>query len=245
MRREYSNPPIMEAACQLIFEGSIWDPTIPGQFYDKIKHTYPLKRAIQKMGLEVNLAGPPTTQFRKEGDLMRFVNEKEARIVQLSRDLLIVNQQRPYPASFELWKPAIIEMFEHYRALTAPKRLAGLSLHYLNQIVIPGFQVNLPEYFQVFPRIPQALEDHGNFFLRLEAVPEHLQHKLIITFGSAPSADPGNSPHILDIFDQHEFPDESGFITLAGKLDEAHENIQSAFEHSITDRARALFGKER
>lgn len=244
MKRKYERPPVTEVACQLIFESSAWDPTIPGLFYDKVRDKYPIKRAIQKVGIEVNLSGQAAThQLRKEADTMQFVNEKDARIVQISSDLVVINQLRPYPESFELWKPVIVKMFDLYRTLATPKRLSGLSLHYLNQIVIPSEHVNLPDYFQIFPKIPKTLEDHGNYFLRLEAASRYKGHKLIVTFGSAPVPGPQTSAHILDLFDQYEFQDESGFNALDEKLKEAHDNIESAFEESITEKSRQLFGE--
>lgn len=43
-RRQYNNPPIVEALCEIRFSpGQDWDLTIPGHFHEKIKTTYPGK----------------------------------------------------------------------------------------------------------------------------------------------------------------------------------------------------------
>jgi hypothetical protein len=96
-------------------------------------------------------------------------------------------------------------------------------------------------YFRVYPFIPTELATkHGPFLMRLELPPLNPGHQLILTFGNAPVDKAGTLALLLDLYDIVA-PGEGKGEDIESPLNEAHGNLNHAFEKTITDAARALF----
>src|SRR3990172_4896115 len=155
--RKYRKPPVVEALCEIYFAGSNWDETVPGGFYDRVKDRFPVKRQREIQEAEVAFAGSgeAAASVRRLPPWMQFLSEKGDRLIQLGRDLLVVNQLRPYP-SFEDWEPVIYAALEVYRDLAQPKGVARLGMRYINRVVIPEPVILMEDYFTVYPHLPTA-----------------------------------------------------------------------------------------
>lgn len=241
--RRYRNRPVVEALCELFFLESEWDQTIPYAFYERVHDRFPTKTQLEQMGVEVQLgpkeagakllAGSPRIQFSREDG---------SRMVQVAQNLLVVNQLRPYP-KFEEWKPTVSEMLSLYRELAKPKGVDRLGVRYINKIVIPAPAFRMEDYFRIYPEIPPELGSaHGRFLMRLEIPPKHDGHQLIVTFGTAPAEGPESSSELLDLYDVVP-AGKADFDNIDRRIEEAHANIEHAFESMITDQARALFAE--
>ena len=108
-RRKYANPPVQEALGEIYFDGSRWDDTVPGRFYDRVLPLGFSRRETAREATEVMDRAPDAERYGATSDpaaRMRFHCEPERRVLQVGRDLVIVNQLRPYPR-FETWAPTI------------------------------------------------------------------------------------------------------------------------------------------
>lgn len=244
--RRYRNPPVLEALCEIYFADSMWDETVPGAFYERIKDDFPEKRqrVVQEAHVELGTADA-RAGVRLLPPWMQFVSLTGDRMIQVAEKLLVVNQLRPYP-HFEGWQPVVHRALQIYRELAQPKSVARLGLRYINQIVIPGAKVRMEDYFVIYPNLPPKLGDtHHSFLVRVE-VPQERGHKVLVTFGSAPIQQPGKDEQVfmLDLYDilQAELVLEE--IDVDETVRVAHDNIVLAFESSITSRLRDLFGLE-
>ncbi len=242
--RRYRKPPVIEALCEIYFAGSSWDETVPGLFYERIKGEYPKKqqRTIQEaqitMGPEQAVAG-----VRQLPPWMQFVSDEKHRMIQITRDLLVVNQLHPYP-HFETWEPEIYRSLRIYQELAQPKKVARLGVRYINRIVIPEARLRMEDYFTVYPNLPERLGDaHGAFFVRVEAPKVEQRHTVLITFGTAPRPDPSKKGQafMLDLYDIVDVNAPVDDAALKEQIGQAHDNLVVAFEDSITDRLRELF----
>ena len=246
LRRKYRRSPIVEALCELYFEGSEWDDTVPGQFYDQIKAQFPIKRQreIQEAHVMLSTAGEASAGVKRLPPWMQFVASDESRFIQIGQDVLVVNQLRPYP-HFEDWEPLIYSSLETYRALAKPKGIARLGLRYINRVVIPHTQILMEDYFTVYPQLPKAMGDmHGRFMIRVDLPSRQGEHGVLITFGSAPAEKPNEIAHLLDLYDIFKPEQPLTFDAVKAQVTIAHENIEAAFEGSITDKLRTLFEVE-
>ena len=243
--RKYKNPPVVEALCEFFFSGSKWDSTLPGLFFEKIKDNYPKKRELEQIGVEVNISKNMQGSKVMHGEKrIQFVKEDNSQLVQIERDLLVVNQLKPYP-KFEDWKPAVDKMLNFYIQLADPQGIRQLGIRYINRIVIPTNKFKMEDYFYLYPEVPQSLESmHGRFMMRLEIPPKHKEHLLVITFGTAPADSPQTSVEMLDIYDIFALPQPLSTSDVDKYIIEAHENIEVAFENSITNKTRELFEEE-
>jgi len=243
--RKYKNPPVVEALCEIFFSSSKWDSTLPGLFFDKIKDIYPQKRELEQMGVEVSISREiQGSKVMRGGQRIQFIKEDGSQLIQIEKDLLVVNQLKPYPR-FEDWKPVIDNMLNLYVQLTEPQSVRRVGIRYINRIIIPESKFKMEDYFYLYPEVPQSLEAiHGRFMMRLEIPPKHKGHLLVITFGTAPTDSPETSTEMLDLYDIFALPQPLAISAVDKYIIEAHENIETAFENSITDRTRELFEEE-
>ncbi len=244
MPRRYAQPPVVEALCEIFFHHSKWDPTVPGVFYQSISDRFPTKQEIKQVDLAVELGKESAaTKMSAVEPRSRFLSADASRMVQVGRDLLVVNQLKPYPR-FEDWQPLITEMLQHYRDIASPAGIQKIGLRYINRVTIPETGHPMESYFRLYPEVPQTLGSaHGQFFLRLQIPARHGEHALIVTFGSTGADDPNSSAYLLDLYDICSAGEQLSVDLVNRRTNEAHENVEHAFENIITDKARALFGE--
>jgi len=245
MSKKYKNPPVVEALCEIFFGGSKWDSTLPGLFFEKVKKDFPKKRELDQIGVEVSISKDTHGSQVIHGEKrLQLVKEDNSRLIQIEKDLLVVNQLRPYPR-FKDWRPVIDEMLKHYSDLAQPAGVQRLGVRYINRIVIPAAKFQMEDYFYLYPEVPQSLGAiHGKFMVRVEIPPKNKGHLLMITFSTAPADSPETSALMLDIYDIFPFSQLLSIEKVDKYIDEAHDNIEMAFETSITEKTRDLFEKE-
>jgi uncharacterized protein (TIGR04255 family) len=244
--RRYRKPPVVEALCEIYLADSAWDETVPGAFYEQVKDEFPQKRQREIQRAEISLgASEATAGVRRMPPWMQFVSEAKHRMIQIAKDLLVVNQLCPYP-HFAEWEPEVYQALGIYRELALPKKVSRLGLRYINRVVIPEERVRMEDYFTIYPNLPPRLGNlHGSFMVRVE-VPRLEQGQLVITFGTAPSPDPGQvqQAFMLDFYDILPINESIDAVDFKKEIQRAHDNIAVAFEDSITDRLRSLFEPE-
>lgn len=248
MRKKYKNPPVQEALCEIFFSGSAWDNTIPGSFYEGIKKDFPNKAQLKQFGVELNIAEKErVAKFHDNEDRIQFRKPDGSQIVQLAKDMLVVNQLQPYP-HFEAWLPVVKSKLDLYLRLATPKMITKIGVRYINRIDIPKAEIRLEDYFNIYPQLPQGLgEKHGSFMMRLELPPKHFSHQLVITFATAPSKQPESMAFALDLYNifSNSLSVERGAELVTQIANEGHENIELAFENSIKENLRLLFQEEK
>lgn len=238
--RHYDRPPVVEALVEVYFAGSQWDMTIPGRFYERVKDRFPNVSSQVQFEIPIAPTGGPTAPVARDRAQLR--SPDGSRLVQVGRDLLVVNRLRPY-SEFAEWRPDFVRMLTLYRELAQPSSFARVGVRYLNKIVVPGQEVELSKYFRLYPEVPEGLgSPHGAFLLRVETrPPAHPDHEFVATFGTS-ETDDGQPALLLDLYDTAKSPD-GALDRVVDLVDEGHVNVAAAFEHSITDEARRLFGE--
>jgi len=246
MGRKYRNPPVVEALCEFQFIPSQpWDITILGLIYERIKDKFPKKQQQFGVGIQLQPTDrgvehriepvPPRIQFRKED---------ETALIQIAPDLLVVNQLKPYP-TWENFKSVILENFNVYREIANPKGFRRIGLRYINIFEFDKLGIELTEYFRYYPSIPEdLLQTHTSFLVRVELPFEDGNEILILTLGSIVPSKPDVISLVLDIDYAMIKPDYISLDSIVEWLERAHKQVERAFESSITDKTRDLFGKE-
>lgn len=240
--KKYKNPPVVEALCEIYFHESKWDGTLPGLFFEKVKESYPKKRELEQIGVQVSVSKETqAAQVQRGARRIQFIKEDGSRLIQIENNLLVINQLRPYP-KFEDWKPVVDEMLGYYSEVAQPRGIRQMGVRYINRVIIPAPEFKMEDYFNLYPEVPESLGAmHGRFMMRLEIPPKHKDHGLMVTFGTAPPESPGTSAEMLDIYDIFALPQPFPLKDVDKYIIEAHENIEAAFENSITSKARKLF----
>ncbi len=248
--KKYLRPPVVEALCEIFFSESEWISTIPGKFFNIIEKEYPLQNELQQVEAAVNVS--PTTQsaqFQAKGSRVQFLNGDRSRVVQLEKDLLVINQLRPYQ-KFSTWQPVIFAMLKHYDGLVHPKGVKQIGLRYINDIELPlppaDKKLRMEDYFKIFPQVPEELGGtHGRFMLRMDIPPLHKDHGLVITLVLRSMKDNEPVHFMLDIYDIFVSQEKILLDSVPSLVTHAHENIVLAFEKSLTENTKNLFSEEK
>lgn len=239
----YKYPPVVEALCELYFEGSRWDQTVPGRFYDLVAGDFPKRTEGAFFRTEIQVASDGATESRQVSKpRLELRNEAGSQLVQLAQDLLVVNQLQPYPESFEHWEPRIYSLLDSYNTVAMPARIKRIGVRYINNIVIPGKRVQLEQYFTIYPQLPPSLGDsHGQFMIRFEVPTREGEHHILYTFGSAPAPDADSHAFLLDLYDISSGGIAPDREAVSSRVRKARALLEGAFEDSITDKLRDIF----
>lgn len=244
--RKYKNPPAIEVLFEIYFSETQSNLTLFGDFYQKIKDDYPRQEQLRNIGLEMNFT-QQSVQAKQlnQGNMMRFSKEDNSQLVQISEGLLTVNKLKPY-LGYEAFKENVQSVLHPYLEAAKPKYSERIGMRYIDRIQIPEEDFELNKYFNF--SLNFANKDFSTITgisFRVQLMPKHKEHQLLVTLNSVPSSVEGKSEFILDMYDTfilHKEIDENSILTV---LDNAHENIEHVFEAVITDSSRNLFGEEK
>jgi len=243
MGRKYRNPPLVEALCEFLFEPSQpWDITVPGLFYEKVRKEFPIKRQQEMLEMEFRFHQAAMEQKMRGGiTRVQFWRADETALTQIGPDFLAVNHLKPYP-TWDVFLPLILKLFTIYRELAKPEGLRRVSLRYINHIEVCKDISELGRYFRFYPPQLEGLTKlYDNFLIRVEISYNGGRDSLFLTAGRAQPQDQNMMAVLLDL--EYAMKELHGIHLEEVKewLQEAHDQIERAFEACITDEARILF----
>lgn len=244
-QRTYKSDKIVEALCEIRFiPHGEWDPTVFGSYYDLIKNEFPKKQTQEVRRFELRAEESAIKQSFCPPELrMRFLAPDDSAMIQLARNLLVVNILRAYP-SWGKFKPLILKRVQDYSKAADTKGIQRLGLRYINRYEFPTSDFDAQALFNVYPCVPKEINGRARpFFMRVEH-PYSDSERLVLTFGETDSGRKDVVAVLLDL--DHVFLNLEGMELpdLGDKLELAHDRVQGAFETCITDRIRALLGGE-
>lgn len=234
--------PIEEILCTINFIPSMeWYLTDFGKFYSKIEGEYGKKEQMkilkQAIGEETNETENGSC---KEEILMRFSNDEGNRIVQLSRNTLIINLLPPYPG-WEEFKPIILDRIDDYISSFKPVGIDSLGIRYINRFTEPSNDFTIEKIFCVNNYLP------GIIFKKRSPFIIHLMFKNgenISTELKTGHVDAEKEDHTAIILDIEVSSLKSLRIErdfLSTKLDEYHKRLNGIFKSCISDRLKKIY----
>ena len=240
---KYKNPPIVEALCEFQFiEKEPFDNTIPGLFYKEIQERYPKKIEQKGLSFAVNPKEGKIVPGVEMLGRMQFFNKDNTSLIQIGPNLLAVNFLKPYPG-WEVFKPQIIKHLDIYKKLIPPAGFKRIGLRYIDKIEIPliNNSIAIEDYFKLAPSYPPGLGAHyDSVSIRMEFPYEGGRDKLIVALTSATPEKEGFGAFILDM-DYFISSNDKIDIVEQEWIENAHANIESAFESIIADKCRSIF----
>ncbi|MFJ3769825.1 TIGR04255 family protein [Streptomyces sp. NPDC090082] len=242
-RREYRNPPIVEALCTFNFApGDPWNLTIPGRLYEQLKEAYPAPPE-QRESIEANFdlgdPGKPSVTVGNKSPIVVFRNENK--LLTVGADKLSCHSLAPYEG-WESLRKRSLEALIAYSDVAKPVGVSSIQLRYVNRVEIPSGAVELPEYFAIVPTLPQMgfPGTITGFFDRTEiqfAESEHV--RMAFTWASHGSDSDDISAFILD-FDLR-WTRQAQIDEAPNALEDLREKERAAFESLISDKLRGMF----
>lgn len=252
MSKLYKNSPIIEAACNFSFtQESSWNATIPGQLYVKLQQDYPEVRHVQdfeslwERADADKEAQQPTLHHRiNQISRTQFVSSDGGWIIQVQPFALSVNRIAPY-TSWAEFSPKIKFGLSTYRDVVNPKNIRGIQLQYQNKIVVPGPLVHPEDFFNFHYAMPPNLGGRdtaiSNFLIGVQMPFDDGMNQLKLQLSTLPSEDADSVAFLLQLVCDAAKPDSISLDNIDQWLDTAHDNVEKAFESSISDKLRIQF----
>jgi len=247
MNKKYKKPPIQEVVVEFEFTpGNKWDMTIPGLIYEKVRNDFPERKEQAGIGIQFQKTkegfahkvspAPPRIQFyRKDGTAL----------LQVAPNILIINQLKPYP-SWKKLKPMVDKIFKIYKKVASPKGFKAIRLRYINKINTSKEELELNEYFNLYPEMPENIApDCSGFITRIEIPYQENRDHLLITMGSSNPEDPNKISIVLDLDYLLYKPESIPLNNYKEWLEQAHSAIEDTFESCITEKTRNIFKEEK
>jgi uncharacterized protein (TIGR04255 family) len=242
MSRIYQEPPIVEALCEFQFISNNWDWTIPGIIYQQVYQRFPKKRQVRQVEVKVMPETKEVSQAIPEiVERIQFSSDDGHQLFQVGPNMLAVNCVGFYP-KWSDFSVLIHEMYDIYRSIANPSSIKRIGLRYINRIEIPETRFEISSYFNIEPKLPDEIpNNYVNLFMRIELPFTSSNGILALTFGSTPVKKVDQSSFILDL-DYSTQPNLNIEFEMCGSwVENAHSDIETAFEACISDRLRELF----
>ena len=242
-KNKYPKPPIQEAVCEIHFE--IPQPLTRDRL-EQLKPVwaaeYPDQKLIEEKGLNLQLS-PEGIKQEEQSLGFRLICRRSdgARLVQLNRNTLVVNQLRPYPGWDEAFRELILKEVHAFVGAVGSRKFHRVGLRYINKIDIPEQSVSWEMWLNLNLPTPAIAG------CKTEAFQLQTRNRLndgcqltVNTVSLPPTAVPPASPVIFD-FDVIWQAEPIEITALADLLERVHTPLGLAFEGYLTDKTRELF----
>jgi uncharacterized protein (TIGR04255 family) len=241
-RREYEEPPLVEAVAEFRFISDSWDQTVPGLFFTQVEAQFPEKEQVTVVETAVTQTEAGTQQTITPVERLRLRRADGSAIISISAHYLSISALPPYEG-WEEFGPLISTALHHYRAIAAPSGLQRIGLRYVNQIPLSGSaEIRLEDYFNFYPHMgPDLPQKHSSFVCGVEIPYDEGRDLLKAQLADQPS--PADA--VLFLLDIDYFlarAGEVGFDDTEPWLLQAHHRVEQMFEGCITEALRAKFG---
>lgn len=240
----YERPPIEEAILQLMLaEPAPWTVASPGLAFSAIEATYPTSpEQQQELNATVGIDENSGAGVKIEHGAARFLfkDAEFRRFAILSDRVMCAGSRAPYTSWPEL-RHRVVDLAKSTSRIYGEGPLfAGVSIRYINRVIVPEGQMDTDEYFNT----PVVTANGGKAPVRsfMSQVESHLGEGRMcrVVFASLQPDDRPGSHFLLDL----DFGQQLEGATLDQALEVAdglknEENLE--FESRITDSARRLF----
>lgn len=243
MVRTYNNPPLIEAVCDFRFSSSQpWDWTIPGLFYEQIRHDYPHKNQISVVETRIDPSEGKVVQ--QSQPKVQFVNEDETSVIQVAFDNLTIHQLRPYDG-WKYFKECVLKYLQVYYKAAQAENLSSVVLRYVNRIELPHTDLELEDYFRILPQVPNPIPQvFPTFLLNVEVPYQSLHSNLRLIFGTVIPEGEAKLAYLLDLSMFSLNVTYFSIDEVPVWLETAHKHIEDAFDAAFTDRTHCEIFQE-
>lgn len=234
-RAIYKNAPIIEAIIDLKFK-----PLKDFDFFkldsiirEKYLPEYPI--VMKETQNEFRFEGTQITQQNPTIGL-RFVSTDEKQIVRVRTDGFTFSRLAPY----QQWEPFRDEakrLFDIYQNTISPELITRVAVRFINRLDLPGTNVALSDYLNIFPVTPQEYKMDG-LAMQITLEQKDIKSTLIVREALIPRTKQDVVSLLLDFDLFHLNPMEISGVWAF--LEQLHLRKNKIFESAITDKTREL-----
>ena len=249
---QYPNPPVREAVCEFTFESGNdpWDLSFPGLIYNELRTEFPrrIQNATPQQVLSITF-GNARGQMRGLNpadpiqSLRFWRQESDDGVITVTPNRISISHYRPYP-SWEKFNSIIERVYDAYVHVVQPQAIQRIGLRYINEIQFNAPSVGLNDYFTYYPNLgPDLPTSNWNVQMSVDFVYYDHRDLVRLQLATMTGADGTAVAVLLDIDYFLAIPGAVSLEDTRQWLDQAHSEVNSIFEGSITDRTRFMFGQ--
>ena len=244
MTNAYENPPLVEAVCEFRFApGADWDTTIPGLLYERLSDVYPNKTSGKHVNVTFGIEGTGLRPTIGAQDRTVFSSEDERDLVQVLPRVISVHRKAPY-TSWDAFKPRVESALNAYLSVASPSEVYRASVRYRNQFEFTH-RIEVSDYLDFYPSIGDGFEGERGAFLCGVEFPRGEEERLQVELTTVEPQDPQSTDAMrLDLNYMLLESRDIGEFSASDWLDDAHAEVEAAFEGAITEQLRARFRGE-
>lgn len=249
---QYPNPPIRETVCEIAFDvgPDPWDLSFPGLIYNELRTEFP--RRIQAVSPEqvlsitfgnVGSQGQGIRSGEPVQSLRFWRQESDDGMITVTANRISISHYRPYP-SWRNFKDIIDRAYDAYVKVVRPQNIQRIGLRYINEIQFNAPSVGLSQYFTYYPNLgPDLPPSVWNVQMSVDFAYNDHRDLARLQLETITGADGTAVAVLLDIDYFLAIPGAVSLTSTQHWLDQAHAEVNSIFEGSITDSTRAMFGR--
>lgn len=236
-RKQYNNPPLVEAVVEVHFEASNFSAKTAFEFWYLVKKRYP--EVTQRDPLQQLAITPDGKQSLIESKIDQFWDESKSNLIQLGSNLLTINCLPPYEG-WENYKERILYAVDNLGKVLKISKILRVDVRTINKIDIGAHKIeNLKEYFKVYPHSPEGIFDNTTSLqVRIETS-EPNDSAFLLSTATTRKELGFEAPVVFDLAYVKITPIDKR--KLEPWLDAAHERLGSIFESILTDYAKDTF----
>ena len=245
--KRYNSAPITEAVIEIRLQPSTTvAPAVLQQLAESLKADFPKQAPMQF--LEMGVAQQPGQALQQSFSQsivgVRLSKTDDSRILQIRHEGFAYSHMAPY-TDWATFRAEAQPLWKRYREVFPEKKLTRCALRYINRIDIPEAKIELYDYFELYPKVPEALPQQDVIAMALNLqMPQtdlHCVANLAQALGEPVKA--GHISFILDIdifrLQIEDWNDEATWAFLEKLRDRKNE----IFEACITNRTRKLIAR--
>lgn len=241
----YEKHRIQEAIFEAKFSTENFDSTVPGQFYERVRHEFPEKNDLKNIIVSIGTAPPDSAPIIAQAPTIQTWNDKRTKCLQLGAGVISANILDYSYQGWESFKKTIDLLLNSYFQCTQPHSSKRVGVRYINRFVFPEENIMFSEYFNLNVSLPTLLKTINAFDLNLINSIPYEGHNITmkIRFSSDTlRPDEQGVAFILDIdsFVINTIPvDYAGILQIAGLC---HDYLKAVFESTLQDKTRMFLG---
>jgi uncharacterized protein (TIGR04255 family) len=240
----YDLPPLLEANCEFRFDASSdWDLTMPGQIYAQLAGRLPEKEQAQSVDSSIGVGTGGVQQTLQTQERLKISSEPDGEVVLVGAHYVLVTKLRPYN-TWDEYLPLILEAYEAYVGIAAPRGLHRMGLRYVNRLEIPANPAELEDFLDYYPFTGPGLPPAMDSFLVGATFPQGDSDSIKVQLASAYVVQPEISPVLLDLDYAMQVPGAVALDEVRDWLETAHERLEGIFEGIVKEPLRSTFSEQ-
>ena len=241
----YSRAPILEAVLDIQVKLS----SLPAESVFKaiatdLEGTFPVHVETNQVRLSVimgpSTTGQPVTSAQQLGGGQRLTNTANDRILVVMSRGMSFSHLAPY-SRWDQFREEAISAWQKYVEHIKPEGVMRVALRYINRIWVPSSAVQLQDYFNLYPELPDTAPI-SQFFMQVQVPQPDLGNAMAVVNLSSAGIREDQAQGIMldiDVFAVEELAVDEEVVFA--RLDQLRLRKNELFESYITDKSRELF----